>query len=67
VKQAKKLGKKLKPLTLKGKVKAYIAHGVKFKCIKAAAAPKYTYSVRIAAALNPDRRFTLKRNRLLKL
>jgi hypothetical protein len=67
LKQAKKLGKKLKPATVKGKVKAYIAHGVKFKGINAATAPKYTYSVRIAAALNADRRSTLKRNRLLNL
>jgi len=62
VSQAKKIGRKLKPMTVKGKLKAYLPHGIGFRGIKAATAPNYTYSVNIAAALNSDRRFTLKRN-----
>ena len=54
--------RKLEPVTVRGKLKAYLAHGVRFKGIKAATAPDYAYSVRIAAALNPDRRFTLRRD-----
>lgn len=67
VKQVKKPGKKLKPRSVSGKLKAYIAHGVKFNGINAATAPSYTYGVKISAALNPHRRVTLKHNRLLKL
>jgi hypothetical protein len=66
VKQAQKLGKKLKPLTVTSKLKASIAHGVKFNGIKAATDGNYTYTVRISAALNPHRRLTLERNRLLR-
>lgn len=54
--------RKLEPVTVRGKLKAYLAHGVRFEGIKAATAPDYAYSVRIAAALNPDRRFTLRRD-----
>ena len=64
VKQAKKVGRKLRPLTVTGKLKAYVARGVKFNGVRAATAPGYTYSVRISGALNPHRRVTLKRNRL---
>jgi hypothetical protein len=66
VKQAKKLEKKLKPLTVTGKLNAYIAHGIKFNGINTATAPRYRYTVGISAALNPHRRVTLKRNRLLR-
>src|SRR5439155_13178771 len=65
-KKAKKLDKRLKPVTAKGTVKAYVGSGVKFKGITIKNASKYTYSVKLAAAMNPGRRLTLKTKNLLK-
>src|ERR1044071_715759 len=67
IKLAKKLGKKLKKITVKGKVKAYVGTGVKFKGITLKKnASSYTYSVKIAAALNAKRTTTLKTKKLQK-
>jgi hypothetical protein len=65
--QAKKLGKKLKTVKVKGRVKAYVATGLKFKGITFKKnARDYTYSVTFAAALNPTRTVTLKTKKLKK-
>ena len=66
LKRAKALKQKLKAVTLKGKLKAYVGRGIKFKAIKLRNASNYTYKVKVTAALNPARTSTLKRNRLEK-
>jgi hypothetical protein len=63
-KRAKAAKQKLKTVTLKGDVKAYLGHGIKFKAIKTKNADNYTYKVQLRAALNPARTVTLKRTRL---
>ena len=50
---------KAKPLRVDGKVKAYLGTGVKFPGIKLANAASYTFTVKVAAALNPARTATL--------
>jgi hypothetical protein len=65
VAKAKRVGKKLKKLTVKGKVKAYSSSGVRFAGIKYATSRSYTFSVKIAASLDPKRVSTLKRNKLI--
>jgi hypothetical protein len=64
--RAKKLGKKLRPVVVKGKIKAYNLSGVKFKGIKYATSRTYTYSVRIASTVNPKRVVTLKTKKIKK-
>ena len=64
LKRAKKLGQKLKAVKVKGKLKAYAGGGVKFKGIKFANANKYTFSVKVTAALNPKRTVTLKTKKI---
>jgi hypothetical protein len=64
LKRAKAAKQKLKTVTLKGNVKAYLGHGIKFKAIKTKNAGSYTYKVQLRAALNPARTVTLKRARL---
>jgi hypothetical protein len=64
LKRAKAAKQKLKTVTLKGNVKAYLGHGIKFKAIKTKNAGSYTYKVQLRAALNPARTVTLKRTRL---
>ncbi len=64
--RAKALRQKLKTLTLKGKLRAYLGHGIKFKAIKPNDASRYTYKVKLTATLNPARTVTLKRNKLQK-
>jgi hypothetical protein len=66
LKKAARLGKKLRPVTAKGKVKAYLAAGVKFRGITLKNAGDYTYSVKISAAINPKRTVTLKTKKLKK-
>jgi hypothetical protein len=61
LKRAKASKHTLKTLTLNGKVKAYLGHGIKFKAIKLKNAGSYTYKVKLAASLNPARTVTLKR------
>ena len=65
-KQAKKLKLTLKKLTVKGRVKAYVGTGVKFKSVTLKNARSYTYSVKITAAMNPKRTVTLKTKKLQK-
>jgi hypothetical protein len=64
LKRAKALKQKLKAVTLKGKLKAYLGRGIKFKAIKPTKASSYTYKVKITATLNPTRTVTLKRKKL---
>jgi hypothetical protein len=64
LKRAKAHHQKLKTVTLKGKLKAYLAHGIKFKAIKRENANSYTYKVKITATLNHARTVTLKRQNL---
>ena len=59
--KAKALEQKLKAVMLKGKLKAYVAHGIKFKAIDLRSASSYSYKVKVTAALNPARTMTLKR------
>ena len=66
LKRAKALKQKLKAVTLKGKLRAYVGHGIKFKAIKLKNASNYTYKVKVTAALNPARTLTLKRKKLQK-
>jgi hypothetical protein len=66
VKQAKKLKLTLKKLTVKGRVKAYVGTGVKFKGVTLKNATSYTYGVKIAAAMNAKRTVTLKTKKLQK-
>lgn len=66
VKQAKKLKQTLKKLTVKGRVKAYVGTGVKFKGVTLKNARSYTYSVKVAAVMNPKRTVTLKTKKLQK-
>jgi hypothetical protein len=61
LKRAKASKQKAKTVTLKGKLKAYLGHGIKFKAIKPNNASSYTYTVKLTAALNPTRTVTLKR------
>jgi hypothetical protein len=58
--------KKLKPLTFKGKIKAYNATGVRFKGVKFANSRGYTYSVKITSSINPKRVIVLKASKLKK-
>jgi len=66
VKLANRQHKKLKPLVVKGKIKAYNATGVKFKGIKYANSRSYTYSVKITSSLNTQRSVTLKAKKIKK-
>jgi hypothetical protein len=66
LKRAKALKQKLKAVTMKGKLKAYVARGIKFKAITLQNASNYTYKVKVTAALNPARTLTLKRKKLQK-
>jgi hypothetical protein len=66
LKRAKAHRQKMKTVTLKGKLKAYLAHGIKFKAIKLKNANSYTYKVKVTATLNPARTVTLKRTKLQK-
>jgi hypothetical protein len=66
LKQAKKLKHKLKAVTVKGKLKAYVGFGIKFKGIKFKNASNYTFRLKVVAALNPLRTVTLKKKKLLK-
>ena len=66
LKRAKALKQKLKSVTLKGKLKAYVGRGIKFKAIKLTNTSNYTYKVKVTAALNPARTSTLKRTKLEK-
>ena len=63
---AKRLKQKVKKVTIKGRVKAYVGTGVKLKGITLKNARSYTYRVKIAAALNPKRTTTLKTKKLQK-
>jgi hypothetical protein len=65
-KNAKKHNRKLKRITVKGTLKAYVGTGVKFKGITSKTASSYTYSVKVAAAMNPGRIVTLKTKKLQK-
>jgi hypothetical protein len=56
----------LKRITVKGLLKAYSGHGIKFKGIKIKTAGNYTYKVKMTATMNPKRVVTLKRARLQK-
>jgi hypothetical protein len=51
---------------MKGKLKAYVGRGIKFKAITLKNASNYTYKVKVTAALNPARTLTLKRKKLQK-
>jgi hypothetical protein len=66
LKRAKALKQKLKTLTLRGTLKAYLARGIKFKAIKPKNANSYAYKVKFTATLNPARTVTLKRQKLQK-
>jgi len=66
VKRAKLLGKKLKPVTVKGKLKPYTAGGVKFKGITIKTASSYTFKLKLTATMNPARTVTLRRKKLQK-
>jgi hypothetical protein len=66
LKRAKRLGQKLKAVIVKGKLKAYVGSGVKFKGIKFANAGNYTFSVKVTAALNAKRTVTLKTKKIKK-
>jgi hypothetical protein len=66
LKHAKVLKQKLKPVTVKGKVKAYVGSGIKFKGITLKNAGGYTYTLKLTASLNPVRTVTLKRKKLQK-
>jgi hypothetical protein len=56
---AKKNGTNGKPLLVTGKVKAYLGTGVKFPGIRIADVGSYSFTVKVAAALNPARTATL--------
>jgi hypothetical protein len=64
LRRAKALRQKLKAVTLKGKLKAYVGRGIKLKTITLQNTGNYTYKVKITAALNPARTVTLKRKSL---
>jgi hypothetical protein len=66
LKRAKALKQKLKPVAVKGKVKAYVGSGIKFKGITLKNASSYTYKLKLTASLNPVRTVTLKRKKLQK-
>jgi hypothetical protein len=66
LKRARALKQKLKAVRLKGKLKAYVGRGIKFKAILQKNAGNYTYKVKVTAALNLARTLTLKRNKLQK-
>jgi hypothetical protein len=66
LKLAARQHRKLKPLIVKGKIKAYNATGVKFKGIKFANSRGYTYSVKITSTINPKRVVTLKAKKIKK-
>ena len=63
---AKKLKKKLKPVTYKGKIKAYVSSGVRLKGIQYKNASSYTFSVKFTADMNQARVKTLKTKKLHK-
>jgi hypothetical protein len=64
---AKKLKKKkLKPVTYKGKIKAYVSSGVRLKGIQYKNASSYTFSVKFTADMNRARVTTLKTKKLHK-
>jgi hypothetical protein len=65
-KRAKLLKKKLKAVTVKGKLKAYSGSGIKFKGINIKNASSYTYKLKLTATMNPARTVTLKRKKLQK-
>jgi hypothetical protein len=64
VKRAKLLGKKLKAVTVKGTLKAYLSTGIKFKGIRFVNSGNYTYNVKITAAMNAKRTVTLKTKKI---
>jgi len=64
LKRAKALKQKMKTASLKGKLKAYLGRGIKFKAINRKDANSYTYEIELAASLNPARTVTLKRTKL---
>ena len=66
LKRARALNQSLKAVTLKGKLKAYVGRGIKFKAIKLKNASNYTYKVKVTAALNSARTLTLQRTKLQK-
>ena len=66
LKRAKRLGQKLKAVTVKGKMKAYVGTGVKFKGIKFANSGNYTYSVKVTSTLNTKRSVTFKTKKIKK-
>jgi hypothetical protein len=66
LKRAKAQKQKLKRVTVKGVLKAYSGHGIKFKGIKIKTAGNYTYKVKLTATMNPKRVVTLKRAKLQK-
>ena len=66
LKRAKAHRQKLKRVTVKGLLKAYSGHGIKFKGIKITTAGSYTYKVKLTATMNPSRVVTLKRKKLQK-
>jgi hypothetical protein len=61
---AKKLKKKLKPVTVKGKIKAYVSSGIKLKGITYKKAGSYTFSVKMTADMNAARVMTFKTKKL---
>ena len=65
VASAKRHGKKLRKLTVKGTVRAYNSTGVRFAGVKYANSRSYTFSVKLSAALDPARVSVLKRNKLI--
>jgi len=64
LKRARASKQKLKTVTLKGKLKAHLGHGIKFKAITPQNASNYTYKVKFTAALNPARTVTVTRTTL---
>jgi hypothetical protein len=64
LKRAKRLKLKLKRITVKGKLKAYVGSGVRFKGITMQNAGTYTFKLKVTSTLNPVRTVTLKRKRL---
>ena len=64
LRQAKLLKRKLKPLTVKGKLKAYVGSGIKFRGITIKNAGSYTFKLKLTATMNSTRTVTLKRKKL---
>jgi hypothetical protein len=64
LKQAKLLKKKLKTVTVKGKLKAYVGSGIKFRGITVKNSSSYTYKLKLTATMNATRTVTLRRKKL---